>query len=366
MKTIKSIIFSLSFFLPLLINAQCLTVNLQTRSYNGYEVSCYSATDGSIIASVQGSSLSYNYEWSNGETTSVINGLRSGNYTLTVTDNNGCSQITSISLTAPSPLVIDANTLINDTGFDILCNGDNSGVGIADVSGGIGSYRYRWSNGDVTQTISGLGGGTYNITVTDQNGCESQSSIQIIEPSPINLNVFVKLKSNGNHLSYTGANDGEVIAMVSGGMGFYSFEWSNGYIGDTLTNIGAGVYSVTVIDMYGCSQTQNVEVLNPQMYTISNTPTTSNNTIGTNIRGNQLRPITIQIIDFDSNELNKNYEENILTILDENENLVLEYNNVTNVNSIEVLLKTGKYLAKLSYKNEKGEIETILNQITIK
>ena len=252
MKTTTFFSAILSILLPVLVKAQCMTVNLQSRDFNGYQVSCHGANDGSLIATAQGSGSSYNYQWSNGSTSSVVNSLTEGSYSVTVTDNNGCSQVASMLLTAPSQLTINAYTLINDTGFDILCNGDNSGVAVVDALGGAGSYHYVWSSGDVTQTVSGLGGGNYDVTVSDLNGCLVQSSVQIIEPTAINLSAVVKLKSNGNHLSALGASDGEVIAIANGGMGFYTFEWSTGHIGDTLLNVPVGVYTVTVTDMHGC------------------------------------------------------------------------------------------------------------------
>jgi gliding motility-associated-like protein len=372
MKTTTFISAILSILLPVLVKAQCLTINLQSRDFNGYQVSCHGANDGSIIATVQGSGSSYNYQWSNGSNASVANALTAGTYSVTVTDNNGCSEVASMLLTAPSQLTINAYTLINDTGFDILCNGDNSGVGAVDALGGAGFYHYAWSSGDVTQTASGLSGGSYNVTVSDMNGCMVQSNVQIIEPTAIQLTAVVKLKSNGNHLSAPGASDGEVIAVANGGMGFYTFEWSNGHIGDTLTNVAAGVYTVTVTDMHGCSKVASVTVENPRLFTVTSNPPT---TIRTGRRG-QLRPVMPQLLTpntagFNSNFTIKNIEnvENSeLTILNIMGQELVSYKNYSNewngVNANNVELANGIYVAVLKYTMD-GVAETMTTQVVV-
>ena len=115
MKTTTFISAILTILLPVLVKAQCLTVNLQSRDFNGYQVSCQGANDGSLIATVQGSGSSYSYLWSNGSTASIVNGLAEGTYSVTVSDNSGCSEVASMLLAAPSQLTINAYTLINDT-----------------------------------------------------------------------------------------------------------------------------------------------------------------------------------------------------------------------------------------------------------
>jgi gliding motility-associated-like protein len=378
MKTTTFISAILTILLPVLVNAQCLTVNLQSRDFNGYQVSCQGANDGSLIATVQGSGSSYSYLWSNGSTASVVNGLAEGTYSVTVSDNNGCSEVASMLLAAPSQLTINAYTLINDTGFDILCNGDNSGVAVVDALGGAGSYHYAWSSGDVTQTISGLGGGSYDVTVSDLNGCMVQSSVQIIEPTAINLSAVVKLKSNGNHLSALGANDGEVIAAANGGMGFYTFEWSNGHIGDTLTNVGPGVYTVTVTDMHGCSKVVSATVENPRFFTVSTNPGSSigTNNNGSNGRRGQLRPVMPQLVTpntagFNSNFTVKNIEnvENVeLTIFNMMGQQLISYKNYSNewngVNANNEELTNGTYVAVMKYTMD-GVTEVMTTQVVI-
>jgi gliding motility-associated-like protein len=199
-----------------------------------------------------------------------------------------------------------------------------------------------------------------------------QSNVQIIEPTTIQLTAVVKLKSNGNHLSAPGASDGEVIALANGGMGFYTFEWSNGHIGDTLTNVAAGVYTVTVTDMHGCSKVASVTVENPRLFTVTSNPPT---TIRTSRRG-QLRPVMPQLLTpntagFNSNFTIKNIEnvENSeLTILNIMGQELVSYKNYSNewngVNANNVELANGIYVAVLKYTMD-GVAETMTTQVVV-
>ncbi|MBK6821431.1 MAG: SprB repeat-containing protein [Bacteroidetes bacterium] len=137
---------------------------------------CNSGTTGTIDLTVSGGTLPYGYNWSNGSTTEDLTGLSVGNYTVTVTDGNGCTATLSIAIAEPVALAL------SETHTDVLCNSGTTGTIDLTVSGGILPYGYNWSNGSTTEDINSLSVGSYTVTVTDGNGCTATLSIAIAEP----------------------------------------------------------------------------------------------------------------------------------------------------------------------------------------
>ena len=131
-------------------------------------VMCYGDETGTASVTVSGGSAPYTYAWSNGGTTEMIDGLAAGDYTVEVTDANGC--MTSCTATVEGPAV-ELHVMCMTT--DGNCENGNSGTATGNVEGGTPPYSYAWSNGETTQTVTGLDAGSYTVTVTDANGCIS-------------------------------------------------------------------------------------------------------------------------------------------------------------------------------------------------
>ena len=223
-----------------------LTVTLNQTQLN---VLCNGNNSGSIDLSVSGGTVPYNYSWSNGSTTQDINSLSAGAYSLTVTDNNNCQSILSI-IISQAPAITLTETHVN-----ILCNGNNTGSIDLSVSGGTTPYNYSWSNGSTTQDINSLTAGTYSVTVTDNNNCQSILSIPISQPAPIVL--------SETHINAScGTANGSINLTVSGGTAGYSYDWSNGATTEDLSGVSAGTYSLTVTDANNCTSTVNVNINN--------------------------------------------------------------------------------------------------------
>ncbi|MBI2967454.1 MAG: gliding motility-associated C-terminal domain-containing protein [Bacteroidetes bacterium] len=196
--------------------------------------------NGSATSSVTGGNNPYTYNWSTSATTSAITGLTAGNYTLTVTDNIGCTDVESTTISnTGSPSVT-----LNIT--DVSCSGGATGSATTSVSGGVSPYSFNWSGGQSTSGITGISAGNYTVTVTDASGCTDAETTAITEPTALAISLT---KSDEN----CGSGDGTITAVVSGGVISYSFLWSNSATTSALTGLSAGNYTVTVTDGNGCT-----------------------------------------------------------------------------------------------------------------
>lgn len=183
--------------------------------------------------------------WSDGSQGTFIEALATGPYSATVTNANGCTDVDTVDVAfSPTPNV--ASNLSN-----VSCGGAGDGSIDLTVTGGSGPYTYLWSNSEVTQDLNTLGGGIYNVTITDNgtpSGCVYVHTFSISDPMPLAVNVDnVGPSCNGN--------DGTVDITVSGGTGTYTYNWSAGTTPnlEDATGLPAGTHTVTVTDVNGCT-----------------------------------------------------------------------------------------------------------------
>jgi len=220
---------------------------------SGTDIYCFGGEDGAVDLTVNGGTIPYFYEWSTGATTEDINSLSVGTYTITVTDSNGCTTINSIIITEPPQLTSSIS------GTDILCAGDEIGSAGVSVSGGTPPYTYFWQpTNETSDYIDGLAQGEYTVLVTDDNGCTVTNSITIDEPYPIETQM-----SGIDLLCYGDVSNGSAEVTASGGTEPYLYSWSNGANTQTITNIGADTYTVTVTDQNGCTSGDNITINEP-------------------------------------------------------------------------------------------------------
>ena len=140
-----------------------------------------------------------------------------GTYSVTISDGNGCSVVASSLLIEPTELDI-TNLVLTD----VLC-ARRTGVAIASSTGGTptNGYSYVWSgSSSTTETATGLGAGNYTVTVIDGNGCESDTSFVISEPSS-----YMSGYLNSTDALCAGQNSGQATAVISGGTTGYSYAW---------------------------------------------------------------------------------------------------------------------------------------------
>jgi gliding motility-associated-like protein len=231
--------------------ASPFTISLTPSVFNGFNINCNGGSDGSIDLTITGGTLPFTFIWSNGFTTEDIFSLPAGTYTVTVTDFDGDSQTDSITLTEPP--VINTGGIVTD----VTCNGDNNGSINITVTGGTGVFTFAWSNSQVTEDISGLSGGSYTVTVTDQNSCRDTASFFVDEPIALTLNAIVDSVN-----CFSGA-DGSIDITPAGGTPLYTYLWNNGATTQDRTGLIAGNYTVTVTDANSCTNSQTYSVGEP-------------------------------------------------------------------------------------------------------
>jgi hypothetical protein len=231
-----------------------LTVNATVNT----EVNCSGGSDGSATSSVSGGLSPYSYLWSNSATTSSISSLTAGAYTLNVTDNNSCTGTSSVTITAPP--FLNVNATVNTS---VSCNGGSNGSATSIISGGTSPYTYLWSNSTTTSSISSLTAGTYTLSVTDNNSCTGSYSVTITQPLSA---LSVSANSTGND-SCNGSNNGSASSTASGGTTPYTYSWTNGSTTSFANNLTAGIYNVTVTDNHSCAATASITITQPTQLT---------------------------------------------------------------------------------------------------
>ncbi len=185
------------------------------------------------------------YIWSNGNTTQLNTVNSGGTYSVTITDNNGCTANTSVLVTEDS---VQTPTI---TGPTTICNGDQ-----AVLNAGSGYDTYSWSTGDNTQSITVTNQGTYSVTVTNSN-CSANTSINV------NVSPAINLSTTSTDATCFGNNDGTANVTVTGGTSPLTFLWSTGDTTQSITGVYANYYQVTVTDAAGCSESTSVLVNQP-------------------------------------------------------------------------------------------------------
>lgn len=215
---------------------------------------CFGYNNGSLNVVANGGTPPYDILWSSGSTDFNLSGIASGQYLFTVSDANNCNKSDSIYLSSPTALAAN-HTTQNGT-----CSGSANGSAWVSVAGGTPPYQYNWSPiAGNTNYANALPAGLYTVDITDKNGCTLTEQIQIVTPVPI-ANTFSK-----NDVSCYGGSNGTLIANTTGGTAPYSYLWSyQQQTNDTIQNLPAGSYTVTITDANGCDNIFTEQISAPQ------------------------------------------------------------------------------------------------------
>ncbi|MEM6719541.1 MAG: PKD domain-containing protein [Bacteroidota bacterium] len=253
------------------------------------QIDCFAANNGEIITNITGgvpftTGDPYILSWTGpgGFTSSdaTISNLAPGDYTLSVQDAGGCPFSETYTITEPAELLLAV-----DTESSISCFGANDGEIAITVTGGTTNYSYNWTrNGaafSMDEDISNLQAGTYELTLTDANGCGPITQTFVItEPSEL----MASLVSQTNVACF-GDTDGMIDVNITGGTPTetapgvfeYTYAWTgpNGFTStdQNLSSLEAGTYTLTVTDQNGCDDTLSVVITQPDEIFITFTST---------------------------------------------------------------------------------------------
>tara|TARA_B100000963_G_scaffold96486_4_gene83312 strand:- start:4870 stop:8685 length:3816 start_codon:yes stop_codon:yes gene_type:complete len=240
-----------------IIEPDSLFITYTTSNFSGFEIDCAGENSGEINIQVNGGTAPFNH-YLNGITQNSYNitNLIAGNYIDSIIDFNGCSASVNITLYEPDTL----NGSLTSTQLD--CYGDCDGEIYSNINGGVLPYNLQWNNGDTTDTITGICDGSYNLSITDQNGCNENLTISLIEPDEINV-VLDSLLDVNNY----GGSDGAIYITLSGGTSPFNIVWTNNNtflsFDEDLTNLSADLYFLEVTDDNSCVYYDTLEIMQP-------------------------------------------------------------------------------------------------------
>lgn len=239
-----------------------------TSDYNGFNTKCADTDEGEgLVETVTNAFGTISYTWFDGSYNQSISDLLPGNYAVTVSDGNGCSDDATLVITPPPPIQPNIQITSNHNGESISCPDALDGAMEAFPVNGFGAYTYLWDHGPATKAVTGLGQGTYAVTVTDNYGCATRNELLISDPATMQLNL-TKTSYNGSDLSCHNDTDGEIQLTVANGIAPYTYTWSEGSSSQNISGLSAGDYTVTVTDQNNCVQTKNVTINNPPPLTL--------------------------------------------------------------------------------------------------
>ncbi|SMG09519.1 Por secretion system C-terminal sorting domain-containing protein [Marivirga sericea] len=212
--------------------------------------SCNGSSDGAIAVNITGGTANYDIIWSNGGTTSSLEGIASGNYSITVTDENACTITKNIFLEEKEALALEISETISPS-----CVGSSDGRLTVNALGGNGEYSYSWDNGFDGNTLSNIAAGSYSVNIVDGKGCTYQESITLTDPEPFEIVVdnIWEICTGSSYIT-----DYDIPGAVN-----YKWSSENGFESDQreVELSEAGIYQLTVENENGCKATRDFELI---------------------------------------------------------------------------------------------------------
>ncbi|MBK8846915.1 MAG: hypothetical protein IPO27_10365 [Bacteroidetes bacterium] len=238
-----------SCLIPTIIN---FNVSAYTYANTSVNVACPGGTNGSINVVVTSPGV-YSYLWSGSQTTANVTGLGPGTYTVTVTKGGGCPDLITFTITAPAAFTY--TTASTNAG----CGQSNGTASINVTGGGTGPYTYNWSTGATTSTAPNVANGTYTVTVTDFKGCTFTATVAVNATAGVTATIPTSV-----NVKCFNAATGSANSAANNGSGTYTYLWSNGQTLANASTLAAGTYTVTITDVNGgCTATATVVITQP-------------------------------------------------------------------------------------------------------
>jgi hypothetical protein len=216
-----------------------------SETSNTANASCTSP-DGAVTLDASGGTAPYEYtDGVNINTDGIFSGLSGGSFDVTVTDDAGCTQVYTATVADNTPTIgVTPSGVVANTGCTV-----GNGEFTVTASGGASPYSYEITGAsNSTGVFTGLLGGNYNVTATDDNGCSGVVSVSVTDNLPT-----ISLTTTTTPASSASAADGSASVSATGGSGTYTYEWNNGGTTDVISNVVTSTYTVTVTDANGCS-----------------------------------------------------------------------------------------------------------------
>lgn len=244
--------------------------------FEKFDISCFGENDGSIVLTVDKGTAPFTYDWTPSVSNdSIAENLAAGTYIITVKDENECES-DEIEITIEEPDELTAYASLSEDKCFL-----NTGKIVVHASGGTGDYTYDWSPNVSTSNIAnGLDGGTYTITITDENDCQTTHVVEYIETSILEVtNTIVK------NTTCEGSNDGSIFINVNGGSGVYTYDWTpNVSTTNQASNLGPGEYSITITDdAHECVETIILTISENDGFYIQALPDTATINLGESV-----------------------------------------------------------------------------------
>jgi large repetitive protein len=236
-------------------------------SIAGTDATCFGYCNGSATATGAGGYTPYSFVWSNAATGNTASNLCTGPYSVTITDNIGCTSTANVTINEPTAVVITSTNITTAN-----C-GQNDGSVTISVTGGTGAYTILWPvSGNSGLTENNLPPGSVCVYAYDANGCGDTLCVTV----PNTPGATVAINSSSNVTCFN-ACDGQADALTSGGTGPYNYAWNTTpvQLTQTATNLCPGNYTVVMVDSNGCIDSTTVTITQPtQLTSVAGTSTT--------------------------------------------------------------------------------------------
>ncbi|MCS6929022.1 MAG: gliding motility-associated C-terminal domain-containing protein [Saprospiraceae bacterium] len=220
---------------------------------------CNGGTNGEIIiTNIEKGTPPYLFSWRGGPFTSSnsLSGLAVGTYNVVIRDANNCETSLNIEVREKELTVVPEVR-------KPLCTGDANGVITLNVTNGTPPYLFNWGNGFVpSNTQGGFAAGVYTILGIDAELCKGTFKVTVTDNPPLSLQL------DTTDISCYGANDGMGIVVASGGVGNYTYRWSQNSTNNVADRLGPGQYFVTVTDNNGCTIVGGIFISEPERISI--------------------------------------------------------------------------------------------------
>jgi gliding motility-associated-like protein len=229
--------------------------------------------NGSINLTVNGGIGPYNYLWSNGAVSEDLINLTPGNYTVTVTDANGCIKTGTAKIELPPTLNYTKN-LSDYNGFNISCNGMSNGFIHVDPTTGSAPFVYSWTGPDgfnsTLKNISDIKAGQYSLLIVDNNECKASETFNLSEPGKLTITYDLSESSAGGYnINCTGDSTGFIAITPVNQVKTVNYLWEDGIFGKTRSDLPAGSYNLIITDANNCHASDVITLTEPDSLKIN-------------------------------------------------------------------------------------------------